>query len=93
MILKTYKIKDSSEIVMKIFNILAIASFGISISIVGGTVAGYFYLKNPLTQQHLQNKLIKAITPAITEGVTGSIPKPDIPSLPSSTGGVVPLQL
>lgn len=91
--MKTYKIKDSFALAMKIFNILAIASFGLSISIVGGTVAGYFYLKNPLTQQHLQNKLIKAITPALTKGVSGSLPKVDIPSLPSSTGGVVPLNL
>jgi hypothetical protein len=78
--LKTYKIKDSFAIDMKVFNILALASFGISISLVGGTIAGYFYLKNPLTQQHLQNKLIKAITPALTKGVSGSLPKVDIPS-------------
>tara|TARA_B100001029_G_C14667784_1_gene237880 strand:- start:162 stop:398 length:237 start_codon:yes stop_codon:yes gene_type:complete len=78
---------------MKIFNILALASFGVSISIVGGTIAGYFYLKNPSTQQYLQNKLIKAITPALTEGVTGALPKVDIPALPNKTGGVVPLNL
>lgn len=75
-----------------IFNILALASFGISISLVGGTVAGYLYLKNPLTQQNIQNKLIKALTPDLTKGVQGSLPKPKL-SLPESTGGVVPLKL
>ena len=78
---------------MKVFNILAVASFGISISLVGGIVTGYFYLKNPATQDSIRNNLIKSLTPKITEGVTGSLPKTKIPKLPSQTGGVLPLNL
>ncbi len=76
--MKTSKIKDSASSSMKIFNLLALASFGISISLLGGTVAGYFYLKNPVTQEKIKNDIIQQLTPSINKDV------------PDATGGVIP---
>ena len=76
---------------MKIVNILAIASFGISVSLVGGVVTGFFYLKNPDVQLKIRNQVVKQVAPILTKQITGGIP--NIPKTPSKTGGVIPLNL
>tara|TARA_B100000287_G_scaffold68475_1_gene60084 strand:- start:290 stop:520 length:231 start_codon:yes stop_codon:yes gene_type:complete len=74
---------------MKIINILAIASFGMSISLVGGTIAGYFWLTNPATIENIKKEVMKSITPGITDNVTKSLPTTKIPPFPSKTGPAV----
>ena len=76
---------------MKVSNILAIASFGISVSLVGGVVAGFVYLKNPSVQLKIRNSVIKQVAPILTEQITGGIP--NLPKTPTKTGGVIPLNL
>ena len=74
---------------MKIINILAIASFGISVSLVGGTIAGYFWLTSDTTLEMIKGKIMNSLTPGLTDKVTEKLPPLNIPALPSKTGGAI----
>tara|TARA_X000001036_G_scaffold193960_1_gene182881 strand:+ start:1054 stop:1284 length:231 start_codon:yes stop_codon:yes gene_type:complete len=74
---------------MKIINILAIASFGISVSLVGGTIAGYFWVTSDTTLEMIKGKVLNSLTPDLTEKVSENLPPIDVPALPNKTGGAI----
>ena len=74
----------------KVINVLAVLSFLGTASIVGAS--SYVYInKNSLVEQATE-----AVTKAATEAVAGALPGmldelvPELPELPSATGGAVP---
>jgi len=71
----------------KIINILSIASFAVSASIVGA--GAYVYVNKDAIIENVK----EAATKAATEAVTGALPnmmKSSMPKLPSATGGAIP---
>ena len=76
---------------MKAIKIIAIASIALNVSIVGGTIGAYFYLRTPAVQEKIKRRLIKNLTPNIESQIGKSMPH--IPEIPEVTGGVVPLKL
>ena len=71
----------------KLFNILALASFGVSSAIVGGSA--YVYVN----KDSLIESAKEAATKAATEAVAGALPgmmEGMMPELPGATGGAVP---
>lgn len=75
---------------MKALKILAITSIALNVSIVGGTIGAYFYLRTPSVQEKIKKELIKNLAPNINSQIGKSMPV--IPELPGKTGGVVPLK-
>lgn len=80
--------------------ILAAASLVLSGSLVGGTIAGYFYLKSPTTQEKIKKALIEQVGPLVESQIKGALPgiggspsggSSSFLSIPSSTGGVLPI--
>ena len=80
--------------------ILATASLALSGSLVGGTIAAYFYLKAPATQEQLKKALIEQVGPLVESQIKGALPgiggspsdgSSSFLSIPSSTGGVLPI--
>ena len=80
--------------------ILAAASLVLSGSLVGGTIAGYFYLKSPTTQEKIKKALIEQVGPLVESQIKGALPgiggnssggSSSFLSIPSSTGGVMPI--
>jgi len=81
--------------------ILAAASLALSGSLVGVTIAGYFYLKSPSTQEKIKQALIEQVGPLVESQIKGALPgiggsssgsTSSFLSIPSSTGGVVPVR-
>ena len=71
----------------KLINILAIASFGVSSAIVGGSA--YVYVN----KDALIESAKEAATKAATEAVAGALPgmlNSAMPELPGATGGAIP---
>ena len=73
---------------MKAIKIVAIASIALNLSIIGGTIGAYFYLRTPAAQEKIKKAFLKSMTPDIQKQVGESIPE-----LPQVTGGVMPIQL
>ena len=75
----------------KLINVLALSSFVVSASIVGG--GAYVYLNKDAMIESVKEK----ITSAATEAIAGALPgmldaaMPEIPELPGSTGGAIPI--
>ena len=67
----------------KIINVLAISSFVISLSVVGGGV--YLFVQKDAIIDGVKSKVMKSVMPSIGGGITDAIPKstgPAIPTLP-----------
>ena len=67
----------------KIINVLAISSFVISLSVVGGGV--YLYTQKDAIIDGVKSKVMKSVLPSIGGGITDAIPKstgPAVPGLP-----------
>ena len=67
----------------KIINVLAISSFAISLTGVGGGV--YLYTQKDAIIENVKSKVMKSVMPSIGGGITDAIPKstgPAIPTLP-----------
>ena len=67
----------------KIINVLAVSSFVISLSVVGGGV--YLYTQKDAIIDGVKSKVMKSVMPSIGGGITDAIPKstgPAIPTLP-----------
>ena len=80
--------------------ILAAASLALSGSLVGGTIAAYFYIKAPATQQKIKQALIEQVGPLVESQIKGALPgivgdsaggTSSFLSIPSTTGGVLPI--
>ena len=65
----------------KIINVLAISSFVISLSVVGGGV--YLYTQKDAIIENVKCKVMKSVMPSIGGGITDAIPKRTGPALPS----------
>ena len=64
----------------KIINVLAISSFVISLSVVGGGV--YLYTQKDAIIDGVKSKVMKSVMPSIGGGITDAIPKSTGPALP-----------
>ena len=67
----------------KIINVLALSSFAISLTVVGGGV--YLYTQKDAIIENVKSKVMKSVMPSIGGGITDAIPKstgPAIPTLP-----------
>ena len=71
----------------KIVNILAIASTVVSASVVGGGL--YVYLNRASILDGVKSQVMEAVTGALPGMVATALP--EIPSMPSSTGDVMPM--
>ena len=65
----------------KIINVLAISSFVISLSVVGGGV--YLYTQKDSIIDGVKSKVMKSVMPSIGGGITDAIPKSTGPALPT----------
>ena len=68
----------------KIINVLAISSFVISLSVVGGGV--YLYTQKDAIIDGVKSKVMKSVIPSIGGGITDALPKstgPAVPGLPN----------
>ena len=64
----------------KIINVLAISSFVISLSVVGGGV--YLYTQKDAIIDGVKSKVMKSVIPSIGGGITNAIPKSTGPAIP-----------
>ena len=71
----------------KIINLLAILSFGVSVSVVGG--ATYLYLNKDTLIDGVKEKIKESVMGAVTGSLPGMVDTA-IPELPSTTGGIIP---
>ena len=72
----------------KLINVLAVSSFVVSASVVGGGV--YVYLNKDAMIEDAKEK----ITTAATEAIAGALPgliDAAMPELPGATGGAIPM--
>ena len=65
----------------KIINVLAVSSFVISLSVVGGGV--YLYTQKDAIIDGVKSKVMKSVMPSIGGGITDAIPKSTGPALPT----------
>ena len=72
----------------KLINVLAVSSFVVSASIVGGGV--YVYLNKDAMIERAKEKVTKAATEAIAGALPGLIDAA-MPELPGATGGAIPM--
>ena len=64
----------------KIINVLAVSSFVISLSVVGGGV--YLYTQKDAIIDGVKSKVMDAVMPSIGGGITDAIPKSTGPAIP-----------
>ena len=64
----------------KIINVLAISSFAISLTVVGGGV--YLYTQKDAIIENVKSKVMKSVMPNIGGGITNAIPKTTGPAVP-----------
>ena len=64
----------------KIINVLAVSSFVISLSVVGGGV--YLYTQKDAIIDGVKSKVMKSVMPSIGGGITNAIPKTTGPAIP-----------
>ena len=72
----------------RLINVLAVSSFVVSASIVGGGV--YVYLNKDAMIESAKEKVTKAATEAIAGALPGLIDAA-MPELPGATGGAIPM--
>ena len=65
----------------KIINVLAISSFVICLSAVGGGV--YLYTQKDAIIDGVKSKVMKSVMPSIGGGITDALPKSTGPALPT----------
>ena len=70
----------------KIINVLAISSFAISLTVVGGGV--YLYTQKDAIIENVKSKVMKSVLPSIGGGITNAIPKTTGPALPAPSTGL-----
>ncbi len=68
----------------KIINVLAISSFAISLTVVGGGV--YLYTQKDTIIENVKSKLMKSVLPDIGGGITDALPKTTGPAVPDFGG-------
>ena len=71
----------------KIVNVLALASFAVSGAVVGSGI--YVYLNRASILDGVKSQVMEAVTGALPGMVDTALP--EIPSMPSSTGDVMPM--
>ena len=64
----------------KIINVLAISSFVITLSVVGGGV--FLYTQKDAIIDGVKSKVMKSVMPSIGGGITDAIPKSTGPAIP-----------
>ena len=64
----------------KIINVLAISSFAISLTVVGGGV--YLYTQKDAIIENVKSKVMKSVMPSICGGITDAIPDSTGPAIP-----------
>ena len=64
----------------KIINVLAISSFAISLTVVGGGV--YLYTQKDAIIENVKSKVMKSVMPSIGGGITDAIPDATGPAIP-----------
>ena len=67
----------------KIINVLALSSFAISLTVVGGGV--YLYTQKDAIIDNVKSNIMKSVMPSIGGGITDALPKttgPAVPGLP-----------
>ena len=64
----------------KIINVLAVSSFVISLSVVGGGV--YLYTQKDAIIDGVKSKVMKSVMPSIGGGITDAIPDSTGPAIP-----------
>ena len=72
----------------KLINVLALSSFVVSASVVGGGV--YVYLNKDAMIENAKEKITNAATEAIAEALPGLIDAA-MPEIPGATGGAIPV--
>ena len=72
----------------KIINVLAISSFVISLSVVGGGV--YLFVQKDAIIDGVKSKVMKSVMPSIGGGITDAIPKSTGPAIPDFGGVGMP---
>jgi hypothetical protein len=72
----------------KVINVIALLSGLVSLSVVGGT--WYLYKNADVMIESVREKAVQEISEAIPEIIEGLMP--DIPEIPTTTGGVIPEQ-
>ena len=64
----------------KIINVLAISSFAISLTVVGGGV--YLYTQKDAIIENVKSKVMKSVMPSIGGGINNAIPDSTGPAIP-----------
>ena len=72
----------------KIINVLALSSFVICLSAVGGGV--YLYTQKDAIIEDIKGKVIKSVMPSIGGGITNAIPDSTGPAIPDFGGVGMP---
>ena len=74
----------------KVINTIAILSGLVSLSVVGA--GAYLYMNKDAMIEDIRKQATEQVTKAITEALPGIIDSalPEIPEMPTKTGGVVP---
>ena len=68
----------------KIINVLAISSFAISLTVVGGGV--YLYTQKDAIIENVKSNVMKSVLPSIGGGITDALPKTTGPAVPDFGG-------
>ena len=71
----------------KVINVLALASFAVSASVVGG--GAYVFLNKDNIVEGIKANVTKAVMGAVTDSLPGMLDGA-MPELPGTTGGVMP---
>lgn len=71
----------------KVINVLALASFAVSASVVGG--GAYVYLNRDNIVEGIKSKATEAVMSAVTDALPGLV-SGAMPELPGTTGGAIP---
>lgn len=64
----------------KIINVLALSSFAISLTVVGGGV--YLYTQKDAIIDNVKSNIMKSVLPDIGGGITDTLPKTTGPAIP-----------
>jgi|TARA_Y100001937_G_scaffold107510_1_gene150251 hypothetical protein len=70
----------------KIINVMALLSFGVSTAAVIGGI--YVYNSRAVILEEVREKVVEELSAALP-GIVGGL-MPDVPEMPSATGGVIP---
>jgi len=70
----------------KIINVLALSSFAISLTVVGGGV--YLYTQKDAIIDNVKSNIMKSVLPDIGGGITDALPKTTGPAIPGGLGNL-----